>query len=65
MAEILNNLLRSEKIILRLKDEVGNSIKCNYEICCGELTGRMGSGEKTVQRHSKLYSALLKGVQGA
>lgn len=64
MAEILNNLLRTEKGILRLKDEAGNYIKCNYEIYCGELTGRMASGEKTVQRHSKLCSALLKGVQG-
>ena len=56
----MNNLLRTEKGILRLKDEAGNSIKCNYEVYCGELTGRMGSGEKTVQRHSRLCSALLK-----
>ena len=60
MAEILNNLLQTEKGLLRLKDKVGNSIKCNYEVYCGEPTGRMGSGEKTVQRYSRLYSALLK-----
>jgi len=56
----MNNLLRTEKGLLRLKDEAGNSIKCNYEVYRGELTGRMGSGEKTVQRHSRLCSALLK-----
>lgn len=56
----MNNLLRTEKGLLRLKDEAGNSIKSNYEVYCGELTGRMGSGEKTVQRHSRLCSALLK-----
>ena len=56
----MNNLLRTEKGLLRLKDEAGNSIKCNYEVYCGELIGRMGSGEKTVQKHSRLCSALLK-----
>ena len=64
MVEILNNLLRSEKGILRLKDEVGNSIKRNYEICCGELTGRMGSGRRQSRGIQSCALHCLMGYKG-
>lgn len=62
---MLNNILQTEKSPSRLKNEAGNSIKCNHEAHCASPTHRLeGSGGWMIQRHLQLHFAPWKGVQG-
>ena len=61
-ADILNNIPANSES-LRPRTEVGDSIKCNYEVYYGNVhTGRIKL--MMIQRHSQLPSVPSKRAQG-